>query len=106
MIQSTVSTLDGKLDGDIHLITDTTVNTIAFQRHFVTPFGGSTYTLDTTIILNSNVINIQTLIYTEKFTGSIYDLDIAADTYMTVWVDGVKKLYLKDCIIAEDVNIK
>lgn len=106
LIESTVSTADGRLDGDIQLVTDTVNDVIAFQKHFINSFGGSTYTFDTTIVVTSSVLNINALLYTEKFTGSIYDIDMAADTYMTVWVDGAKKIFLKNSVIAQSINLK
>lgn len=105
-LTSTVSASDGKFDGDIQIVTDTTLNTILFTRHFSQAFGCPTGSFDTTFVVSSQHLNINTLLYTEKWTGSIFDLDPIADTYMTVWVDGVKKIYLKNSIIAESINIK
>jgi hypothetical protein len=106
LIESTVSTSDGKLDGQIQLVSDTVNDVVVFQKLFSAPFGGSTHTFDTTVVVNSAVLNIRTLLLTQKFTGGIYDIDYQATTYMTVWVDGVKKVYLQSVIIAEDVNLK
>lgn len=105
-LTTTVSASDGKFDGDIQLATDTTLNSILFTRHFSQAFGCPTGSFDTTFVVSSQNLYINTLLYTEKWTGSIYDLDPIADTYMTVWVDGVKKIYLKNTVIAESVNIK
>lgn len=106
LIDATVSTSDGKLDGDFQLITDTVLNTIHCQKHFNTVFGSPHYVFDTTIVVNSQTLNIATLLLTEKQSGSIFDIDYASDTYMTVWVDGVKKIYLKNAVIAENINLK
>lgn len=105
-LTTTLSASDGKFDGDIQIVTDTTLNTILFTRHFSQAFGCPTGSFDTTFVVSSQNLNINTVLYTEKWTGSIFDLDLAADTYMIVWVDGVKKIYLKNSIIAESINLK
>lgn len=105
-LTTTLSASDGKFDGDIQIVTDTTLNTILFTRHFSQAFGCPTGSFDTTFVVSSQNLNINTVLYTEKWTGSIFDLDLAADTYMIVWVDGVKKIYVKNSIIAESINIK
>jgi hypothetical protein len=105
-LTTTVSASDGKFDGDIQLVTDTVLNTILFTRHFSATFGCPNGSFDTTFVVSSQYLNINTLLFTEKWTGTIFDLDPIADTYMTIWVDGVKKVYLKNTAIAESINLK
>lgn len=105
-LETTVNGTNGKFDGDIQLVTDTVLNTVLFTRHFDAPFGGSTGSFDTTFVVTSQYVNINTLLYTMNWNGSIFDYDPIADTYMTIWVDGVKKLYTKNTAIAESLNIK
>ncbi len=105
-VTSTVSASDGKFDGFIQVITDTVLNTVLFNRGFSDPFGCSAGIFDTTFVVTSQNLNINTLLFTEKWTGSIYDVDPIADTYMTIWVNGVKKLYLKNTAIAESIYIE
>ena len=106
LITTTLSATDGKFDGMLQLATDTIQSSVLFTRNFIQAFGCSTGSFDTTFVVSSQHLNLNTLLYTEKWTGSIFDLDPIADTYMTVWVDGVKKVYLKNTVIAESINLK
>lgn len=106
-VTSTLSTSDGKFDGQIQIVTDTVNNTVLFNRYFNAPFGGSTGSFDTTFVVTNPYVNINTLLYTMKHVGGVnYDIDYAADTYMTIWVNNEKRIYLKNAVIAESVYVK